>query len=143
MAVEELKRILHDGAHSLVVKSAVGEISTHDGMGVSDLLRMVDDRPNCLLRDACVADKVVGKAAAALMVLGGVSEAWGDVMSAPAAELLRANGVAVAHGVLVNHIENRSHSGWCPLETACRDCATAEECLVAIKAFVAAIKCKK
>ena len=141
--MEELKRILHDGAHSLVVRSVGGDISTHDGMGVSDLLRMVDGQPGGLLRGARVADKVVGKAAAALMVLGGVSEAWGDVMSAPAAELLNANGVAVTHGVLVNHIENRSHTGWCPLETACRCCATAEECLVAIKAFVAAMKGKK
>ena len=122
--MEELKRILHDGAHSLVVRSVGGDISTHDGMGVSDLLRMVDGKPGGLLRGACVADKVVGKAAAALMVLGGVSE-------------------AVTHGVLVNHIENRSHTGWCPLETACRDCATAEDCLVAIKAFVAAMKGKK
>ena len=51
--------------------------------------------------------------------------------------------VGQRHGVLVNHIENRSHTGWCPLETACRCCATAEECLVAIKAFVAAMKGKK
>ena len=120
---------MHDGAHSLVVRSVGGDISTHDGMGVSDLLRMVDGQPGGLLHGARVADKVVGKAAAALMVLGGVSEAWGDV--------------TVTHGVLVNHIENRSHTGWCPLETACRDCATAEDCLVAIKAFVAAIKGKK
>lgn len=140
--MKELERILLDGGHSIVVRSTDGATHEFDGPGVSDLLRMVNGG-SALLRGAQAADKVVGKAAAALMVLGGVSEAWGDVMSVPAAELLNANGVAVTHGVLVNHIENRSHTGWCPLETACRDCATAEDCLVAIKAFVAAIKGKK
>ena len=132
--------MLLSGHHSLVVGGTT--VRTFDGRGVSDFYRLYTEEP-MTLRGAVVADKVVGKAAAALMVLGGVSEAWGDVMSAPAAELLNANGVAVTHGVLVNHIENRSHTGWCPLETACRDCATAEDCLVAIKAFVAAMKGKK
>lgn len=137
--MKELERILLEGGHSIVVRSTDGVTHEFDGSGVSDLLRMVNGG-SALLRGAQAADKVVGKAAASLLVLGGVNAVWAGVMSQPAVALLRAHGVDVSCGVLADHIENRARSGWCPMETACRECATAEECLRAINDFVAAKK---
>ena len=51
--------------------------------GVKDLFRLLKEEP-AMLRGAFIADKVVGKAAAALMVLGGVRELFADVISHPA-----------------------------------------------------------
>ena len=72
MMPDELIRILQDGNHSLVV--AGDGIRTFDGRGISDLYDLLTEHPGWL-RGASVADKVVGKGAAALLILGGVSNA--------------------------------------------------------------------
>ena len=71
------------------------------------------------LKGASVADKVVGKAAAALMILGEVGELHADVVSRPALDLFADSGVRVSYGTAVPHIINRTKTGWCPLETCC------------------------
>ena len=76
--MEKLIRLLHEGNYSLVV--AHGEIRTFSGRGVSDLYALSGEDPG-FLRGASVADKVVGKAAAALMIVAGVSELHADVIS--------------------------------------------------------------
>lgn len=63
---DELIRILQDGNHSLVV--AGDGIRTFDGRGISDLYGLLTEHPGWL-RGASVADKVVGKGAAALLIL--------------------------------------------------------------------------
>ncbi len=88
--MEKLIRLLHEGNYSLVV--AHGEIRTFSGRGVSDLYALSGEDPG-FLRGASVADKVVGKAAAALMIVAGVSELHADVISRPALDLLAGSGV--------------------------------------------------
>ena len=48
--------------------------------GVQDLYRLLKTEPD-FLRGAFIADKVIGKAAAALMALGGVDEVFARVIS--------------------------------------------------------------
>lgn len=103
--------------------------------GVMDLYRLLgNDRS--FLDGAFVADKVVGKGAAALMVLGGVSELFADVISQSALKLLESNGVKVDYTLAVPHIINRTKTDWCPIEKLCRECTTAEECLPLIRGFI-------
>lgn len=54
-----------------------------------------------------VADKIVGKAAAMLLVKLGVSAVYGEVASVGGVEFLRAHGVEVSYGSLVPYIVNR------------------------------------
>ena len=53
--------------------------------GVQDLYRLLKTEPD-FLQGAFIADKVIGKAAAALMALGGVDEVFARVISSPARE---------------------------------------------------------
>lgn len=106
--------------------------------GVKDLFRLLTEEPE-LLGGAFVADKVVGKGAAALMILGGVREVYADVMSAGALELFARSGVRADSALHVPHIVNRAGTGWCPVETLCRDCRTAEECLEPIRKFILSV----
>lgn len=131
--MEELIRLLHDGNHSLVV--ANNGIHAYDGRGVSDLYRLFNTEPDTL-RAAQIADKVVGKGAAALMALAKVSDVYADVVSRPALAMLEKYGVRVGYGTLADHIINRSGTGICPLEMRCMACQTAEECLTQIKSFI-------
>ncbi len=103
--------------------------------GVKDLFRLLKEEP-VMLRGAFIADKVVGKAAAALMVLGGVRELFADVISHSALELLARYRVRVSYTVAVDHIINRTRTGWCPMEIRCRECTTADECLEQIEDFM-------
>lgn len=110
--------------------------------GVADLLRLLKTSPE-VLDGSFIADKVVGKGAAALMALGGVGEVYADVISSPARELLGNAGIPVAYGVCVEHIINRAGTGMCPVETLCRECTTPQECLPLIERFVAEMQSKK
>ncbi len=138
--VEELAEVLHRGSHSLVLLHG-GEIYAYDGRGVSDLLRLLDTAPH-LLSGAVVADKVVGKAAAAIMLAGGVRTLYADVISRQALQLLASAGphADVTYAMVTDHIVNRLRTGWCPMELACRDCSTAAECVVRIRAKIAEMR---
>lgn len=132
-----LAETLHKGHHALALRTADGRTLTFDGRGVSDLLRLQATEPETL-RGALVADKVVGKAAAALMALGHVGALHADVISQGALRLLTTPlppcstatlPAHVSHTTLTDHITNRSSTGWCPLERACHDATTPEDCL--------------
>ena len=131
---DRLKQILHTGRHSLVVAHGA-DIRTFDGKGVSDLLTLLDKNEE-LLKEALVADKIVGKAAAGLMACGGVKEVYADIICTPAIALLRKQGIAVSYGEELDHIENRTHDGWCPLEMACKNLASGEDIKSAILQIV-------
>lgn len=134
---DELIRILQDGNHSLVV--AGDGIRTFDGRGISDLYGLLTEHPGWL-RGASVADKVVGKGAAALLILGGVRELFAGVVSTSALGLLKDSGIPVRFSQEVAHIVNRKGDGVCPVETLCKECTTAAQCLPLIREFVAKIK---
>ena len=134
---DELIRILQDGNHSLVV--AGDGIRTFDGRGISDLYDLLTEHPGWL-RGASVADKVVGKGAAALLILGGVRELFAGVVSTSVLGLLKDSGIPVRFSQEVAHIVNRKGDGVCPVETLCKECTTAAQCLPLIREFVAKIK---
>ncbi len=134
----ELTERLHQGNHSLVVRQ--GETTRcFDNRGVADLYRLLTEEPR-MLREAVVADKVVGKAAAALMLLGGVKELYADIISSFALELLRQSSMQIHYTEQVDHIINRNHTGWCPMETLCKECHTAEECLREVETFMRSVR---
>jgi len=85
------------------------------------------------LRGADVADRIVGKAAAALFVLGGAISVHADVMCESAAELLTAYGIPNSADAIVPAIINRKGTGLCPMEAAVKD-------LDDLRAMVAAIE---
>lgn len=93
--------------------------------GVRDLWRLLHEEPE-LLDGAFVADKVVGKGAAALMAAGRVRELFADVVSHAALELLNGAGIPVSYTVAVPHIINRAGDGICPVERLCAGARTAD-----------------
>lgn len=106
--------------------------------GVKDLYELLKNEPEALA-GALVADRVVGKGAAALMILGGVSNVYAHVASSSALELFRQAGVPVQCGVSVPHIINRAGTGMCPVEQRCMDADTPRQCLIRIEEFLKTI----
>ena len=118
--MKELIDILHGENLTLVLKSADGNIHRFTQREVKDLLTLVSEHPE-VLKGALIADKAVGKAAAACMVTGGINHVYADVMSQPALALLQQHGVDAEYGTLVDHIINRTGTDWCPMEKVSRD----------------------
>ena len=118
--MKQLIDILHNEGLTLVIKSADGNLHRFTQRGVKDLVSLVSERPE-VLQGAIIADKAVGKAAAACMVVGGVRQVHADVMSEPALAMLRNHGVDAQYSQLVDHIINRTGTDWCPMERLSRD----------------------
>ena len=64
----------------------------------------------------CVADKIVGKASAMLLVLSGVKEVNALVLSTSGKEVLDKYEIAYTYEQLVEYIINRKGDDMCPME---------------------------
>ena len=126
--------MLHSGGFSCVIQKGA-EVRTFARRGVADLFFLLENAPT-FLAGSCVADKVVGKGAAALMVLGRVERVYADVISTPALELLLSHGVEVAFGMETDRIVNRTKDGLCPVETLCLGLDSPEDMLIEIRQFI-------
>lgn len=138
--MKELIDMLHAGGYSCVIANG-DRIRTFTQRGVADLYDLLVQEPE-FLHGASVADKVIGKAAASLMVLGGVREVYTHTISQPALQLLQEAGVMVTCDEVVDHIINRDRTGWCPLEQASRDLHSAKEIFPVIEKFIANLRKK-
>ena len=127
--MERLVRMLEEGGYSCVIENRTG-VHTFTRRGVADLYGLCAASPD-MLAGARIADKVVGKGAAALMAIGGVSEVYAGVISVPARRLLDEHGIAVAN------INNRAGDGICPVETICSPLQSLNEMYSAIGGFIA------
>lgn len=134
MIIDELTDILHREKCSCVIYNRGKKMICHE-RGVKDLYRLLKSDKS-VLEGAVIADKVIGKGAAALMILGGVSEVYADVISRPAMDLLSSVSIPVSYGVCVSNIIDRNGTGVCPVETLCIDCESAIDCLPLIERFV-------
>lgn len=100
--------------------------------GISPLLSWLSADSGAL-RDAYVADKVIGKAAALLMVYGGVAQVYAAVISRPAADCFDKNGIQYVYDKKVEYIINRTGDGLCPMEQCCLDIDSPETAYTVLK----------
>lgn len=84
--------------------------------GVKPLLEMVKEGRS--LRGFSVADKVVGKAPALLYAVLGPDAVFSPVMSWTGRAVLLASGIATSYDALVRHIQNRTKTDQCPMESS-------------------------
>ena len=122
----DVRKKFDEGKHPLVIGN--GTIRTFDGRGVSDLMDIYRNEPS-LLKGALVADKVVGSAAAAVYVMGGITELYAATLSRRALAMLNRARISVSYGELVPNISNNAKNGVCPLDEACAKAKTPEECI--------------
>ena len=134
MERQELITQLHTLQCSCIIHNNGTTRAFHE-RGVKDLHRLLEQEPE-ILSGASLADKVVGKGAAALMIAGGVVWVYADVISCAAMEFFEQSRVEVQYGEIVPNIINRAGTDICPVEKLCRDCKTADECLPLIDKFI-------
>ncbi len=114
-AVIAAKKMLEDGSATCVVIADGKILTTEKASGIKPILSLYDRR---LLEGATVVDKVVGRAAALVMVAGGVRACYARVVSRGALEVFKNNGIFVEYTDSPEHIINRTGDGICPMEAA-------------------------
>lgn len=133
--LEMARGLLDELDCSCVVISGNETVTTCHRRGVIDLYQLLVDSPD-KLRDAVIADKVVGKGAAAIMALGKIAAVHSRVMSRAAVDLLRQEGIPATCDTLTAAIINRAGNGPCPVEALCADISAPADCLPEIAAFL-------
>lgn len=127
----EMLDMLNEQGLSLLVYNN-DSLSIHANRGVRDLLELLSAEPE-RLRGAIVADKVIGKAAAALMATGGVQEVHTNIICTPARELLEQEGIKVFAREEVEKILNKDKTHMCPIDSQLEGIETVEECVRVLK----------
>lgn len=112
--------LLEKGTYSCIVLQDGQMVHQGNGRGVAPLLHLYLDHPE-RMQGAVVLDKIIGKAAAMILVLGGVSKVHGVTMSMAAKEYLIKHGIAVSYDRLIDVIANRSRDGICSIERSVLD----------------------
>ncbi|MEG0839936.1 MAG: DUF1893 domain-containing protein [Hydrogenoanaerobacterium sp.] len=124
---------------SCVILCENGNELVMQGRGIKPLLDIYNKKPEAL-KNAAVADKIIGKAAAAILILGGVSYIYADVMSKAAAAFLEQYGILAEHGALVSEIRNREDTDSCPMEKLAAQHKTPAAIYNALSAFFAQLQ---
>lgn len=104
---EKLSCVLCNGNDKDTVRSSA--------RGIRPLLEFIETGG---YKGYCAADRIVGKAAAMLYVILGVSEVYADVMSEQGMNMLKKHDIDCECGLLVKEIRNRQDTGICPMDAA-------------------------
>ena len=108
------KSIFESGKYTCVIAKN-DDLFTSTEKGIRPIIMLLSQSPD-KIRDGACADKVIGKAAALLLVYGGIKEVFASVISRSALDFLTTHGIPTRHGMLVEFIKNRTGDGICPME---------------------------
>ena len=135
MLTEQALQLIKTGQASCVVVRENEIIHTASGPGVSPLMALYREEPD-KLKGSLVLDKIIGKAAAVILVLGNTKQAFGEIMSVSGRDYLIHHDIQVEYGSLVDAVINREGNGICPLEQSVVDFDDPRECFVQITAAI-------
>lgn len=137
---EAIDKLRTENLSCVVIKG--DEVFTSNEFGIKPLMIFLrEDRE--FFNNAVIADKIVGKAAALLMVLGKVNEVYGEVISDGAMQVFRDNKVRYLYEQSVSHIKNRDKTGICPMEEAVKDISSPTQAFEALERTIAALMAAK
>lgn len=135
---DQAKSSLLSSASTIAVVSN-GEVFTSQERGVKPLLHLLSEKKG-FLKGSSVADKVIGKAAALLMVLGEIKEVHTLIISEPAIRVFEKYNIPCFYDKKVDRIVNRTGDGLCPMETLCLDVEEPKEAFQKITDFIKTMK---
>ncbi len=133
--MKQLRALLGNNGIRGVVRTADCEVIEFHNPGVKDLFILVNTRPQ-VLEGAYVADRVIGRGAALLLVMGHVSQVFAQLISEQAVKVLRASEINVEYESIVPNIINRDGTDICPVEKLTMDVTDSKVAFEKIKEFL-------
>lgn len=117
----------------ILVKS--GEIlKKSDNRGLKPILEIYNKEKN-LLKNSTIADRVIGKAAAMLLIDAEIQSLYAEVISNHALEILNKTQIEFDYSNLVDEIKNRDRSDTCPMEKLALNSYNTDELILKIEEF--------
>lgn len=113
--LEIVKEKLYEKNASLVVLYANGECKEYYQNRINDIRDILKENKDAL-RDAIIADKVIGKVAGSILTVAGVKQIYADVMSKYTIPVLEENHIKYEYKTLTEYVINNSKTGMCPME---------------------------
>lgn len=113
--LEMVKEKLYETNASLVVLYANGECKAYYQNRINDIKDILKE-DELALKDAIIADKVIGKVAGSILTVAGVKEIYADVMSQYAIPVLEENHIKYEYKKLTDYVQNNDKTGMCPME---------------------------
>lgn len=118
--LEIVKKRLYEKKASLVVLYSNGECKEYYQNRINDIKEILQEN-KLALKDAIIADKVIGKVAGSILTVAGVKEIYADVMSKYAIPVLEKNNIKYEYKNLTEYVINNSKTGMCPMENKYKD----------------------
>lgn len=133
--MQQLKTYISTDDCRGIARSTTGEVRKFNRHGVIDLFSLVTNEPT-FLQGGTMADRVIGRGAAFLLIMSGVAHVFAFTISTPALQLLQQAGVNVEYDTQVPHIINQSGTDICPVEKATAYATNHNEAYQIIKEFL-------
>jgi ferredoxin len=111
--IKEMALLVDRGDASAVVAKNGVIVAIEKGSGVRPLMALFEEG---VLEGAIVADKVIGRAAAAILAAGKVKTLYASLLSDDALDILESAGIKWTAGERTSKILNRAKTGCCPFE---------------------------
>ena len=115
-----------------------GEIIVSDKRGIAPVMDFIAEGRD--FEGYSVADVVVGKAAAMLLIKTGVKRVYAKVLSQKGKEVFERFGVYFEYGTLTERIINRDGTDTCPMEKTVWDVTDIEDGYALLKAKLQALR---
>ncbi|MDL2252690.1 DUF1893 domain-containing protein [Ruminococcaceae bacterium OttesenSCG-928-I18] len=116
-AVEEARAEIRKGEYTCILIKGDQVVYRGEGRGVAPIRRLYEDtNGKKMLQGSILVDKIIGKAAAVLLVLGQVARAHAQTISGEAVRYLEKQGIPFTFEKQVDYIQNRDGDGLCPIE---------------------------
>lgn len=121
MAINEL----NTGKFTCVIVENGKVLFTSDKRGVAPLMDFIEISD--LSGQYCLADKVIGKAAALLCIKANIKTVYTKTISTAARIIFDKSFILYSFDTEVDSIRNRTNTGLCPMEQLSKDVSTPEE----------------
>lgn len=128
--LEQAKKSLTESSATFVMIRG-GKTFSSEMRGVAPILDLLREDPDAL-DDGVVADKVIGKAAALLLMYGRIKALYTKVISSHALNVLKDSGIEVVYDKLVPYVINRDGTDMCPMEKLVLEIGSPEEAFEAL-----------
>jgi hypothetical protein len=124
MNTKSLTKYLNDDVVCVVANDQT--ILTSNLKGIRPWLKWLRECPETL-EEAMVVDKVVGKAAAMLMVVAKIKKLYTPIISDQALAYLKTQAIEFEYDQTVPFITNMANDGLCPMEETVLNTSDADE----------------
>ena len=126
------KSTLFENEYSIVVVKENEIVYKSEIKGLQSLISLYKNDENTL-ENSSIADKVIGRAAALILVDSNIKEVYADLISENAIDILDKSDIPYEYKSQVTEIRNRDNTGMCPMEELSLKCVSADELIEKIE----------